>query len=78
MEQRDVELIRKHAAEDKVLESLFAEHQDFERRLEKFNRKPFLTPAEEVERKTLQKLKLKGRDRIEGILSEYRRRQSGG
>lgn len=76
MEQRDLELIEKHMANDHMLAELFKEHQDFERRLEKFNRKPFLTPIEEVERKNLQKLKLIGRDRIEGILREYRKRET--
>lgn len=73
MEQRDLELIEKHMVNDQVLAGLFKEHQDFERRLEKFNSKPFLTPTEEVERKNLQKLKLIGRDRIEGILQRYRK-----
>jgi uncharacterized protein YdcH (DUF465 family) len=74
MEQRDVELIERHMTNDQVLATLYKEHQDFERRLEKFNSKPFLTPAEEVERKNLQKQKLIGRDRIEGILEAYRKR----
>jgi uncharacterized protein len=76
MEQRDVELIQKCMANDKVLESLYHEHLDFERQLEKFNNKPFLTPVEEMEKKNLQKKKLKGRDEIEKILEEYRRQDS--
>ena len=75
MEQHDLELIKRHTANDKVLEALYREHLDFERKIEKYNNKPFLTPAEELERKHLQKLKLAGRDRIEGILREYRKQE---
>jgi uncharacterized protein len=76
MEQRDLELIEKYITNDKALEALYQEHLDFERQLEKFNSKPYLTPSEEVERKNLQKRKLVGRDMIERILQEYRKRAS--
>jgi uncharacterized protein len=76
MEQRDLELIQKHSHNDKSLASLYHEHLDFERKLEKYNNKPFLTPSEEVERKNLQKMKLRGRDLIERILQEYRKADS--
>ena len=76
MERSDMELIQKHTANDKILESLYREHLDFERKIEKYNNKPFLTPSEEMERKQLQKLKLAGRDRIEMILREYRKKES--
>lgn len=76
MEQRDIELIKRYSIGNKVLESLYHEHQEFERQLEKYNNKPYLTPGEELERKTLQKKKLKGRDLIEGILREYRKEDS--
>ena len=77
MEKRDLELIEKHKAENSLLATLYDEHLDFERRLEKFNNKPFLTPKEELERKNLQKKKLAGRDMIERILNRYRREDSG-
>lgn len=76
MEQRDLKLIEKYVAKDAVLQNLYQEHIKFERQLEKYNNKPYLTPAEEVERKNLQKRKLIGRDRIEQILSEYRKQES--
>ncbi len=72
MEARDLELIKRHISSDNALKSLYDEHVDFERQLEKFNNKPFLTPQEEMERKLLQKKKLHGRDMIEEILKEYR------
>ncbi len=76
MDQRDLDLIQQHITENKKLEALYAEHLDFERQLEKFNSKPHLTPMEEVERKTLQKRKLQGKDLIESILQQYRRQES--
>lgn len=72
MEKRDMELIEKYVATDEALSALYREHLDYERKLEKLNNKPFLTPSEEVERKNIQKLKLLGRDKIEGILRGYR------
>lgn len=73
MENRDLELIERYSAENKTLAALYHEHLDFEHKIEKYNHKPYLTPAEELERKKLQKMKLAGKDRIEGILKEYRK-----
>ncbi|MFH1830968.1 MAG: DUF465 domain-containing protein [Pseudomonadota bacterium] len=74
MEQRDLELIEEHMSENEALKVLYDEHIDFERKLEKYNNKPALTPTEEIEKKNIQKLKLKGRDKIEIILQAYRRK----
>lgn len=76
MEQRDLELIQKHATSDEKLAVLYKEHLDFEKQLEKYNNKPYLTPSEELEKKNLQKQKLKGKDLIESILRAYRKRDS--
>jgi hypothetical protein len=46
--------------------------------LQEFNRRIYLTPDEEIERKRLQKLKLAGRDRIESILAKYRSQEPRG
>ena len=74
MEQRDMELINIHMEGDKALKMLYDEHVDFEQQLEKYNNKPYLTPMEKVERKQIQKKKLRGRDMIEDILRNYRKR----
>lgn len=73
MEQRDIELIQEHMVDNDSLKHLYEEHIDLERKLEKYNNKPALTPSEEMDRKNIQKLKLRGRDRIEMILEAYRR-----
>lgn len=73
MENRDLELIERYSAENGTLAALYHEHLEYERRIEKYNHKPYLTPMEELERKQLQKMKLAGKDRIEGILKDYRK-----
>ena len=72
MEQKDIELINKHSGSDESLKSLYKEHLDYENQLDEYNNKSYLTPAEEVERKQIQKKKLKGKDEIESILTKYR------
>ncbi|MCL6621375.1 MAG: DUF465 domain-containing protein [Syntrophobacterales bacterium] len=75
MEERDLELIRRVMELEPELKQRLAEHEEFERRLEEFNRRPYLTSEETLERKRLQKLKLAGRDRIEQILAKYREKE---
>ncbi|MBW1712123.1 MAG: DUF465 domain-containing protein [Deltaproteobacteria bacterium] len=72
MEQHDLELITKLSEVNEELAALWKEHQNLEGQLEDMNRRLYLTPEEEVERKRIQKLKLAGRDRIETILAEHR------
>ncbi len=76
MEKRDLELIEELMERDPELKSYVARHREYERTLEEFNRRPYLTAAETMERKRLQKLKLAGRDRIEQILAKYRQKES--
>jgi len=72
MEPKDLELIEKWKDRNLELKRLWEEHLEFEEQLGHFNRRVYLTTAEELERKTLQKKKLKGRDRIERILRQIR------
>ena len=77
MEKRDEELILSVIGGDPVLRKYWEEHLLFEKQLEAFNKRIYLTPEEEMERKRIQKLKLAGRDRIEEILSRYRQKDKG-
>lgn len=72
MEQRDLDLIEKWKDKDPELKRLWQEHLEFEEQLEVFNKRVYLSPTEEMERKTIQKKKLKGRDQIERILMKIR------
>ena len=76
MERDDQELIDQLMDRDPELKKHVEEHRDYEKLLEEFNRRPYLTAAETVERKRLQKLKLAGRDRIEQILAQHRQREN--
>ena len=76
MERQDLEIIAHWKERDPDLKRYLDEHEEYERLLEEFNRRPYLTAAESVERKRLQKLKLAGRDRIEQILAKYRQKES--
>ena len=76
MERQDLEIIATWKGQDPELKRYLDEHEEYERQLEEFNRRPYLTAAETVERKRLQKLKLAGRDKIEQILAKYRQKES--
>jgi uncharacterized protein len=78
MEKRDYEIIQKYVAGDPELKKCMEEHEEYERKLEEWNRRVYLPPEEEMERKKIQKLKLAGRDRIETILAKYRSQGSRG
>jgi uncharacterized protein len=76
MEKQDLELIDQLMDRDPELKKYVDEHRDYEKQLDEFNRRPYLTTAETIERKRLQKLKLAGRDRIERILAQHRQKES--
>lgn len=73
MEKTDLELIEQWKERDSDLRKLWEEHLEYEEQLESFNKRVYLSPTEQMERKTLQKKKLQGRDQIERILSRIRR-----
>jgi uncharacterized protein YdcH (DUF465 family) len=76
MEKNDQELINQLVDRDPELKKFVEQHREYEKLLEEFNRRPYLTTAETMERKRLQKLKLAGRDRIEQILAQHRYKES--
>ena len=71
MEHREEELIRQHLTPDEELRALYAEHQELKQKLEVFRNKHYLTNAEEIEEKRIQKLKLASKDRMMAILGRY-------
>jgi len=68
---KDEETIDRAKRENMEFCQLWKEHQDLEKKLERFNKLPFPTPDEELKRKRIQKLKLKGKDRMIEILKQY-------
>lgn len=73
MEKYEEELISRLITTDQELKKCVEEHHTFERRLESFERKSYLTTEEETEVKRLKKLKLRSKDQIEAILARYRK-----
>ncbi|MEA2624122.1 MAG: uncharacterized protein QOD06_167 [Candidatus Binatota bacterium] len=71
MEKKEEEAILSLTDQVPELRSLYDEHVDLKKKLERFNHKHYLTPEEEVEKKRLQKLKLAGKDRMMEILHEH-------
>lgn len=65
------ELVEQVKKTNKEFRILLEEHQDLERQLEEFNRRRYLTPNQEVERKVIQKKKLMKKDRMQAILRDY-------
>jgi hypothetical protein len=51
---------------------LAEEHLRYERQLDQFNNLRFLTSEQEIEKKQVQKIKLRGKDRMAEILKEYK------
>ena len=72
MEKREEDAILSLVDQVPELQSLYVEHQDLKKKLDKLNHKHHLTPEEEVERKRIQKLKLAGKDRMMAILAAHR------
>lgn len=72
MNENDKQLIQRLREENPRFCKLHDEHLAFEKGLERFQQKRFLTPEEEVEKKKLQKLKLAGKDEMEKILRKTR------
>jgi len=70
--------------EEELIERLMTENEDFlkakqahtqlARQLDELEKKPFLTPQDEMEIKILKKKKLAWKDQMEKILIQFRRR----
>jgi len=72
MENREEQAIVSLIDKDPELKKYYEEHQELEKKLSEFQHKHHLSPAEEIEMKRIQKLKLAGKDKIMEILGKYR------
>jgi len=75
MEQYELELLAKFGDKDEELKKLWDEHLMYEKQLEKFENKSFLTPQEESEIKSIKKQKLHGKTRMNELLEKYKSRE---
>lgn len=73
MEEADKLLIRKYIQQDEELKKYIEDHAKLEADLEDFNKRIHLSSEEEIEKKNLQKRKLRGKEQIYRILTKYRK-----
>ncbi len=67
----DPTLLEKVQSENEEFKKLYQEHLDLKHRVEELNKMNFLSPELELEKKTVQKQKLKGKDRMTQIIEQY-------
>jgi uncharacterized protein len=73
MERTDELLIERYIQQDGELKKHVENHRKLEAALEDYNKRIYLTPQEEIEKKKMQKLKLASKDRIYLILAKYKK-----
>ena len=67
----DPMLLEKVQGENDEFKKLYEEHLELKHRVEKLNKLSFLSAEQELEKKTVQKQKLKGKDRMLKIIEQY-------
>jgi len=65
------ELIDRAMKESHEFKRLFEEHSVLKHRVEDLNKLKYLNPEQEMEKKKIQKLKLKNKDLMDAIISNY-------
>ena len=74
MERNENMLIEELKTTNPEFRRLTGEHLHYEEQLDAFNKLRYLTSEQEIEKKRLQKLKLRDKDRMAEILNEYKAR----
>lgn len=72
MEQRDIDLLEKHAETDLELKEVWNDHILYEKQVEKLEARAIRTPLEDQTLKQLKKQKLEGKTRLDTLLDKYR------
>jgi uncharacterized protein len=72
MSTKEEELIERLMRENGEFSKVKQAHSQLAKQLEELERKPFLTPQDEVEIKIIKKKKLALKDEMEKILIQYR------
>jgi uncharacterized protein YdcH (DUF465 family) len=72
MSTREEELIERLMKENEEFLRAKQAHAQLARQLEELEKKPFLTPQDEMEIKIIKKKKLSFKDQMEKILMQYR------
>ena len=78
MDRNGLEEIKAHLMQtNEKFRQLMDQHHEYDRMVEALLSKPSLTAAEEVEEHRLKKLKLRLKDEMEQIVSEYKLQHAG-
>ena len=76
MERNALEEIKAHLmSTNEDFRKLAQQHSDFARKLDALEAQPHLTDQEQMEETRLKKLKLRLKDQMEAIISQYRAQQ---
>ena len=76
MERNALEEIKAHLmSTNEDFRKLVQQHSDFARKLDALEAQPHLTDQEQMEETRLKKLKLRLKDQMEAIISQYRAQQ---
>ena len=67
----DPMLLEKIQSQNEEFKKLYEEHGKLKHRVEELNGLKFLSPEQEVEKKTIQKQKLQMKDRLSQIIDQY-------
>lgn len=72
MVETDQNLIQRLSEESPRFRKLHEEHLLFEKKLQEYEEMAYLSEEADLERKKVQKLKLAGKDEMEGMLRDFR------
>lgn len=70
------ELMKQISRENKGFKKLLDNHYELEVKIQEYDQRKYLTPKEELEMKRLKKVKLKEKDLMIHMVSEYRSKQA--
>ncbi len=70
MKNSKEEFIERLLKEDEEFRKIYTAHREYDRQIQKLDKKLFLTPSEKIERRKLQKLKLNEKDKMETAISK--------
>ncbi len=74
---REEEIIEILKRENEEFKKLYEEHRQLDSILDEMNKKPYLTPDEEIEKKRMQKEKLQKKDKMAEMVRQYKLKLSG-
>lgn len=68
MSAQDKALIDELAQQNPEFKSLVEEHRALDTKLDEMNKRPYLSPEDDLERKKIQKAKLNAKDKIQAFI----------